>query len=24
LRQVDPDHIELVMEAGAMKFQRCK
>lgn len=24
LRKVDPDHIELVMEAGAVKFQRCK
>ena len=24
LRKVDPDHIELVMQAGAVKFQRCK
>jgi hypothetical protein len=24
LRKVDPDHIELVMEGGALKLQRCK
>jgi hypothetical protein len=24
LRKVDPDHIELVMESGAVKLQRCK
>jgi hypothetical protein len=24
LRKVDPGHIELVMESGAVKFQRCK
>ena len=23
-RKVDPDHIELVMESCAVKFQRCK
>src|SRR5215510_5943264 len=24
LRKVDPDHIELVMEGGALKLQRCR
>jgi hypothetical protein len=24
LRQVDADHIEMVMEGGALKLQRCK
>ena len=24
LRKVDPDHIELVLEGGALKLQRCK
>lgn len=24
LRKIDPDHIEMIMEGGAAKFQRCK